>query len=629
MGLEGEWPQQFELAEFEELAGCELAFSENPLFEGRGLPPIEQRLPEEPMIVQPHEEIGTYGGTIRGIAKGLESGTSEIISWRFVSAVRMADDFQTIVPNVLKSYEWNDDYTELTWMLRKGHKWSDGEPFTADDILFWWEDIMLNEELTSNIPEQWVFGGAPAEFEKIDDITVKITFADPAPGLLTYLSVRPYAPWACKHFLKEFHIDYNADANDLAKAEGYDSWADLFRSYWNKWDDAMNRPELPTLNSHVLLEEPTTEHRIFVPNPYYFKVDTTGQQLPYINEIYETFIPDYQVMVLKIVAGEADAKTQTLELRSAPLLKENEAKGNYTLHLTGQGKGNVLYAFNRTSEDPVLREIFSDVRFNQAMSLAINREEISDLLFLGMAKPMQAVPHPSVSFMEPEMVTYMTEYDPDQANALLDEMGLEIGADGWRQRPDGQPLIIFFEYCQQAGPVEIHELVKDYWETVGVQIRLKELSTEAWRARVAANEQDIAVWHTDYGLEPQLIAAPYQLYPPFGPGTDQLLGVTWRDWYTTDGESGEEPPDDVKRLFELAEQFKTQLPGSDEYLAIGKEMVQIHLDNLFLIGTVGLAPKALVVSNRLGNTGAYVVGRTDYFYAYPYRGDQWFFKESD
>jgi peptide/nickel transport system substrate-binding protein len=627
MGLDGGEGHQFELAEYEELAGCKVTFTENPLFADQDLPPVEERLPEEPLVVQPYDEIGKYGGRWRGLAIALESGTSESISLRQPSIVRLADDLHTIVPDVAKSWQWNNDFTEITFVLRKGHKWSDGEPFTADDIVFWWEDIVLNEDYPFAVPAMWKPGGEPAKLEKIDDVTVRFTFAAPNPGLLVALSTSPFNEWAPKHFMEQFHIKYNPEANELAKQEGFEDWTLLFGSYWDRWADAMNRPGVPTLHSHILARKPTTEDRLFVANPYYFKVDTAGQQLPYINEHNEKFIPDREVWNLKIIAGEVDEKGQNLALTDYPLLKENEAKGNYTVQLNPGGSGEgALLVFNRTHPDPVLREIFSDVRWNQAMSLALNREEINEMVYLGLAVSYQAVPDISVPFVEDWMTTYMTEYDPEQANELLDEMGLERGADGWRRRPDGEPLIIFYEYCQQACPVSVHPLVKEYWETVGVQVKLKEISSDAWQTRMASNEADIAVWGNDHCFEPAILEDPsIQLCPSWG----ALTGIPWEEWYKSGGESGEEPPDDVKRLFELQEELPTTMPGSDEYLAIGKEMVEINLDNMFRIGTVGGLQVPTVVHNRLGNVPYFTAQIGDYFRTRSFGPYQWYIKESE
>lgn len=628
-GIASQYPQQFELGEFEAAAACKMEFSENPLHtqavsEGK-LPPLEERLPDEPLVVEPYDEIGKYGGTLQGISLAPGSGTTEFFSFRLATLVRMADDLHTIVPNVAKSWEVNDDYTEWTFVLRKGHKWSDGQPFTTDDIVFWFEDYILNPDLNPSVPSPWLVGGEPAKLTKVDEVTFKLTFAAPMPGLLTYLSITPNEPWAPKHAVTQYHIKYNPEANDLAQQQGFQTWVELFGTYFNKWPDLMDRPEVPTLDSHMLVEAPTTEHRIRVANPYYFKVDTAGQQLPYIDVHYENFIKEKELINLKIINGEVDMKAQSLDMASYPVYKENEANGNYTVQLP-PGFGGMIYAFNVTHPDPVLRAIFQDVRFKQAMSLAINREEINELLYFGLAKPSQAIPSPKTSFVEDWMSAYMAEYDPEQANSLLDEMGLTKDSNGFRVRPDGKPLAILLEYAQQAENVKNNELVKEYWEAVGVKVELKELTTEALRAHSATNEMDIGVWSYTFYHEPSMIGNPRRLQPPWGDGSMMMAGFPWYQWYSSNGAEGEEPPEEIKNIFSLVEQWKVTIPGSEQYITLGKELMKANLDGLYLIGTVIDIPGPTVISNRLGNVPLFTVQSSDFSRTVPFRVDQWYFK---
>ena len=633
MGLSSQWPEQFELSEYEQQTGCTLAYTDNPLFADKvasgELPPVQDRLPEEPLVVEPYHEIGQYGGRMESVSIAPESGTAETLSWRHVNLVRFDDDLQTIVPNVAKSWEWNDDYTELTFNLRKGHNWSDGEPFTVDDILFWYEDIRLNKDLFPEVPGDMMYGDEPYTIEKIDDTTFKYVFAVPAPGFLVGLARTYVQPWQPKHFLSQFHIKYNPQADELAKQEGYDDWVGLFRSYYHDWKDSYHRFGVPTLELHVLSDE-TTEFRIVSANPYYFKVDTAGQQLPYVNEQRETFIADKEVYNLKIIAGEVDLKGDALDLISYPLYKENEADGNYKVELPPAGLGaGMIYVLNITDKDPVLRQIFSDVRFKQALSLAMDRNEINEFVYLGLAEPMQGLPADPISnpYVTPEQASYMTQYDSDQANALLDEMGLQKGADGVRLRSDGKPLTILMEYCQQAGPILVNELVKQYWEAVGVKVELKEVSTEAFRARTLSNDQEVFLWKNDGTAGPALISDPQRLYPPFGTGLAEFTGDPWYRWWNSNGTEGEEPPADMQKMRDLAMEFATKVPYSDEWNQLGHEIVQLHLDNMIGIGTVGNVPAPVVINNRLGNVPEWTIQIWDYYFHYPFRVDQFFIKQ--
>src|SRR5512147_53286 len=256
----GAYPEQFELSEFETAANCKLTLTGREKYDERlvqykflpegDLPPLEERLPEEPLVVVPYDAIGKYGGRISGASVGPEAGNSEWLSVRHVNLLRFADDLQTIVPNMAKSFEWNSDYTELTITLRKGHKWSDGQPFTSDDIVFWWDDIVTNKDLYPEVPSYWVYGGEPMKVEAVDEVTVKFKFAAPAPAFTTLLSTTYTHEWAPKHFLMDKLAKYNPNADSEAKAEGFESWVARFIPlYYSDWEDATyhNQYGLPKL----------------------------------------------------------------------------------------------------------------------------------------------------------------------------------------------------------------------------------------------------------------------------------------------------------------------------------------------------------------------------------------------
>jgi peptide/nickel transport system substrate-binding protein len=634
----GVWPQQYEVAEFETAANCTMSFTGRTEYDERlvehgflpegDLPPLEERLPEEPLVVVPYDAVGQYGGRITGASIGPEAGNSEWLSVRHVNLLRFTDDLKTIVPNMAKSYEWNDDYTELTIVLRKGHKWSDGQPFTTEDIVFWFEDIVLNQELYPNPPSVWVYGGEPMQVEAVDDVTVKFKFAAPAPAFTTLLATTYTHEWAPKHYLMDKHIKYNPNANDEAIAEGFDSWTARFiPTYYSDWEDANHVYGLPKLEAWIKVEE-TPEHQLYVANPYYYKVDTAGQQLPYMDEVEEVYAPDAELIELKIVNGEIQYKAQSLQIGSLPLYQQNQDKGNYDIQMAQGASNGRTYVFNATHKDPVLAELFSDPRWNRAMSLALNREEINQALCFGLCEPTQGVPvHRTVSFAKPEWFTKDIEYDPDAANALLDEIGLEKGSDGFRLRSDGKPLIVNLIYAIQWGDPALHELAKEYWEAVGVRVELKEISTEAYRAMAASNDHDIQVTNSGTEVEAPLYSNPFRLYPPFGDAAlEPLFGGPWADWHNTNGEQGIEPPDDIKPLWDLTDQWKSSLPGSPEYISLGQQLVQVQVDRSMIIGTVTTTPAVTIVSRTLGNVPQETVNAFEYYRTYPYRTDQWFFK---
>ena len=628
-GIKTGYPQQLELDKFEKQTGKKLKFHENPLFAEKvkkgELPAVEKRLPQEPLVVMPYDEIGKYGGKLRGICIAYESGTSEVMAWRHANIVRFSDDVRTIVPNVAKAWKWNDNYTEITFTLRKGHRWSDGAPFTTDDVVFYMNDIILNKEIHKATPSPW--GPVGASVEKIDAVTVKFKFKKPYTGLLYYLGGGGsyFDLWAPKHFLKQYHIKYNPKANEEAKKNGFDNWVQQFGVYWNKWKDAVVASpyglKVPTLESH-LMTKISTQRRIFVANPYYFKIDTAGNQLPYIDTHHERFL-EKQLWPLEIMNGNVDQKSQNMPVDIYPTLKENETKGNYTLQLP-PGMAGPTFIFNQTDKDPVLRKIYSDVRFRYAMSLAINRDEVNEALFLGLTTPEQALPQ-NVPFVTEADKKFMAAYDPQGANKFLDEMGLKRGSDGIRLRSDGKPLTVLWEYTlQYVWSPEFPALIADYWRSVGVNVLLKEVTTQLTRDKQKSNTLDItSEWMPPY--EPTLLSQPENFVPPYSSAWP-IMGMPWLDWRTSGGKSGEEPPDWVKRLWEIADEWVTLVPGSSRYLELGKEMIKINQDNLSVIGTLSNVPLITVVSNRLGNVPQWTVNTYYYGYSYPYRADQWYFK---
>lgn len=646
MGYEGKFPYQFELSEYESLAGCTMTFSENPdiadlnarITNNPDLPPLEERLPEEPLVIQPYDAIGKYGGQLDGLSNNTEAGTSDLLAIRHVLFFRFSDDLVKIVPMVAKSWEWNEDLTELTIHLRKGHKWSDGQPFTAEDVVFWYNDIVLNPDIFEVAPTKWLFGGEPAEVTAPDETTVVWKFAVPSPGIVARFAVDFAQPFLPKHFFEQFHIKYNPDADALAQEQGFESWVDLVNLYYGSsdWKDVPS-PLLsgasdfvmPTLESHILVEESTTGRHL-VANPYFFIVDTQGNQLPYINEIDELYIPDDEVRNLKISNGEVDYKAQAVFVENFSLYKENEANGNYTVDLANGVGENTFYGFNLNHKDEGLREIFGDIRFRKALSLAINRDEIVEIVYLGQAEPMQATPADAntVEFVTEDHLTSFIDYDPDAANALLDEMGLvDTDGDGFRERLDGSNFTILLQFSNQGAPGKMHELVKTYWDAVGVRAEIKEVSSDEYRDNGSAGDLDVTVWKYDGTSGPAIVQNTEMTLPPFGGPFNPGQAYMWADWMSTDGAQGIEPPADVLRLYDVVDEFMQYPLGSEDSNRLGEELVSIHVDNLWKIGIAGNIKTPVVHHNTLKNWGPYPVKTYDYYWCYPYRPFQWFFEE--
>ncbi len=645
-GFSSKFPCQFELREFESQAKAKLSFNQNPdiakynkMITGNpaSLPAVKDRLPEEPLVVAPYHEIGKYGGVLKGLSKATESGTSDLLSIRHVNLVRYHDDLKTIVPNVAKAWKWNSDFTELTITLRKGHKWSDGEPFTAKDIVFWYNDLILNKDVYEKTPDRWLFAGKPMKVTALDDLTVKFTFPVPTPGILNRFAVDFGQPFQPMHFLKKFMPKYNADAENLAREKGLKNAAELLKKYYSgsDWKDVptpllsgFDKQVVPTLESHIVVDD-TATGRHMVANPYFHIVDTAGNQLPYISEIDEQYVKDKEVQNLKITNGEVTFKEQAVFIEDFPLLKENEKKGDYHVYLAPALGENVFYSFNTTVKDPVLARIFNDLRFRQAMSLALNRDEINEIVFLGQGTPMQSTPAEpaTVSFITDEQKNAFIQYDPEKSKALLKEMGLtDKDNDGILERPDGKPLVIRLLYSNQGTPVRLHELARDYWAAVGVRIDLKEVSSDEYRAGANNNELEVTTWKNDGISAPAISQDVTAMIPPFGDYFNPGTGFGWAAWKTSGGKDGVEPPADVKKLYELTEKFMQYPLNTPESNKLGKQIVDIHVKNLWKIGTVGEVVNPVMYRDDLGNYKTFRAKSYDYYWTYPYRSYQWFLK---
>lgn len=644
----GAFPQQFELAEFEGLANCTLEFAANPdaaalharLQGSKDLLPLADRLPAEPLVVAPYEQIGTYGGTLDMLSNATESGTTDMMSVRHVNLVRYSDDLTTIVPNVAKSWKWNDDYTQLTFNLRKGHKWSDGEPFGARDVKFWYDNLAIDTKVRENTKDYVLVGGEPMEVVVIDEVTVQFNLPSPKPGLLSHFAQSYAQGFQPMHFLGQFHPDVDANADANAKALGFETGYSVIAAYYggSDWMDTptpmLAHPELvgampfgaaPTLESHNVISE-TTEGRHYVANPYFFQVDTAGNQLPYISELDELFVGESEVRLLKLVNAEVDYKTQALNLDYAPLLLENQEKGNFTVTLEPEISMST-FSFNVTSEDMGKREAFGDLRFRQAMSVAINREEVNTAAYFGLGKAEQYVGFsPAPDFINDELLHSYAQFDPDMAKALLDEMGMvDTDGDGMRELPNGEALVLNLQVATQNISIKVVELVSQDWKNVGINSTVKEVTTDEYRSAQSANQLDVTMYGK--GMPAAVILGTSTLWvPPYDTYFDLRTAMLWGEYVESDGASGVKPPAYAYSMMDDINAFQAAVIGSDVSNEIGARMVKTMVDNLLFIGTVK-AVLPVYHSNNLHNFPEFKAQTGSFLRAYPYRGSQWYLTE--
>lgn len=564
------------------------------------LPPVDERLPSNPRIIPVVEEIGQYGGTWFRVAVG--PGDAGIINSRlsYENLVRWTEDGSGVIPNIAEDYEINDDSTEFTFFLRQGMKWSDGEPFTADDYLFYYEDFLLNEDLTPNFPT-WMRdpSGTPGVIEKVDDHTIKFVFEN-SYGLFIQMLAGPSASAMAdypKHYLRQFHPTYTdqAELDKLTQEAGFDNWWELFGDRRN-WQN----PEQPHIWSWLPVRVPPDLPIVADRNPYFYKVDPDGNQLPYLDKLQFDVVENIDLLNLKAIAGEIDMQFRHIIWTNYPLYIENADAGDYRVFQWTLAEGsNCLLHPNMNHKDPGLRELFENKDFRIALSHGIDREQIKELAYLGFGTPRQAALVPQSPFFKEEHATRYAEHDPDKANQILDEIGLtERDGEGFRLRLDGEPLTITIEYAPVFGPWrDVVQLVTDHWKEIGIRAIPKEEDRTLFNQRgLAGEEMDMGVWTMDRCLTP-LIEPWYFL--PYQGGTPPSTAAQWWTWYTSGGEEGEEPPPEVVRQYALYDQIKgasaSELPG------LAEEFFDNASENIWFIGTVGVLPHVGIVKNNFRN----------------------------
>ena len=592
------------------------------------LPPIEERLPAEPLVVQTIDTIGEYGGTLR-FAEAAASLWS-------ASTLRQSGLFQYDMENVnisvdmAKDYAFNDDLSEFTIFLREGLKWSDGEPFTTEDIMFWWEDIANDPDISPNGPGSfWTFQDGSTVFEAVSDTELKMTFPKPYPIILDRLgrSAISTDTWlfAPKHYLQNWHMKYNQDANDIAADEGFEDWTQAFQAHFRpaRWYE----PERPWTWKWVPVEE-TTDRVIFQRNPYYHAVDPEGNQLPYIDRVSVALISDQQTMTLRASSGDLDFETYYLNAADLPVYRANEETGNYQTLIAGQLRPSDLTLMpNRNVQDPVLNELFNSRDFRIALSVGIDRNRMNEALYFGLGRPYPGLPLPGNPYIPEEWTTLHIEHDPDQANQLLDSLGLtERDSDDFRLRSDGERLSLLIQVgVLEGNKMAACELVADDYLALGIETVCQLLEGSLFSERHLANELEIPTWHLDRGGR---FGRTNPLFWAFEDPGQQRWAPMWATWFASGGAEGMEPPQEIKDLNDLFIEWQGTEFGSDDFVRLGQEYFEYFANEVPMIGTVGFWPQPIVVSNRLHNvpTENLLWGSDTNFYP-PYFPEQWFISE--
>ncbi|MEM9813912.1 MAG: ABC transporter substrate-binding protein, partial [Pseudomonadota bacterium] len=362
-------------------------------------------------------------------------------------------------------------------------------------------------------------------------------------------------------------------------------------------------------------------------NPYFHQVDTTGQQLPYISRQDELYKNDNEVRILALVNGEVDYKSQSVQLPSAPLLLENQEKGDYTIQL----KPTIAlpaFSFNVTSPDEAKRAVFNSVDFRRAMSVAINRDELNEIAFFGLGVPQAYLGFSPIPEFAQEFATSGIEFDPEAATAALDALGMvDTDGDGFRELPNGDKIVLNMQFTTQGISGTVVEIVAQNWADVGLQTTVKEVTPDEYRAAQSANELDVQIWQQGTPVAIAL-GSSERFVPPYGSYFDHRVGMGWAEWIDSGGAAGIEPPQFAMDMIEDIAAFQQAVPGSADAAEIGARIAQTWAETFLMIGTVN-APAPIYVRNGLKNVPEFQTWSYEYYRTYPYRATQWFLAEDN
>lgn len=565
------------------------------------MPPVEQRLPKEPLkvtIAGEGKAVGQYGGTAR-ILIGGQRNISLMTVYGYTRLLRYDDKLQ-LQPDLLQSYEVQEGRI-FTFHLRPGLKWSDGEPVTTEDFRYALEDVAFNEELSKVTSPYLLVNGKAPVFEIIDDQTVRYTWEAPNPDFLPQIA----APQALgllmpAHYLKQFHKKYQTEEklDELVKANGEKKWTGLHINKARQYRP--ENPDLPVLDPWRNTTRPPSEQFVFERNPYFHRVDQDGRQLPYIDR-FVLNISSSSLIPAKTGAGETDLQAQNISFADYTFLKEAEATHPIKVKLWESGRGSRVALFpNLNFEDPVWKQVLRDVRFRRALSLAIDRNEINEAKFFGLSRPSADTVLPASPLYKDEYANAYTAFDPDQANALLDEMGLDKrGSDGVRLLADGRRAEIIVETAgEDALETDVLQLITDHWGKVGLKLVIRTSQTDVLRSRVIGGTTMMTVASgLDNGV-PTADMNPKALAPT---SHEQLQWPQWGIFVESAGEKGTETDmKEAKELYQLYDQWH-KAADTPARADIWHRMLSLYTSQVFSIGIVNAAQQPIVISSKLRN----------------------------
>ena len=563
------------------------------------LPAVEKRVPATPLVVRLDEagtQPGKHGGTLNTLI-GRSRDVRMLVVYGYSRLVGY-DRKLALNADILESYDVKEDRV-FTFKLRKGHRWSDGQPFTADDFRYFWEDVANNSELSpTGPPSDLLVEGVAPKFEVLDPLTVRYSWAKPNRDFLPRLAgASPLYIYRPAHFLKRFHKKYSPKVVESESKAGKRGWAAAHNKQDNMYQ--FDNPDLPTLEPWVNTTKLPADRFIAVRNPYFHRVDSRGLQLPYIDRVVMA-VAEGKLIPAKASAGESDLQAREVSFNNYTFLKKNEKLNNYKALLwrTGIGAHFALYP-NLNVNDPVWRTLVRDVRFRRALSMAIDRGLVNQVLYFGLGKESNNTVLPESPLFKESYQKRWAKFDKKAAEKLLDEVGLKRGPDGVRLLPDGRLLEIIVETAGESSEqADVLELIRETWKDAGIKLFTKPSQREVLRNRVFSGEALMSVWT---GLENGLATAdmsPDDLAPT---SQQQLQWPKFGQFHETSGKSGQTP--DIPEVIELAKQNAAwrAATSSAEREKAWQQMLSIHAEQQFVIGVISGVPQPVLVRTNLMN----------------------------
>ena len=563
------------------------------------LPPVAERLPKNPAVAK-MPEIGHQGGELRMLMASTKD-TRVLVAYSYARLVCYDKDYK-LVPDICESFTVEEGRI-FTFKLREGHKWSDGEPFTSEAFRYFWEDVANNQELMpTGVPKILTVGGKPAKVEFPDPLTVRYSWDKPNAEFLPQIAgASPLFIFRPGHYLKKYHKKYQ-DPEKLKQAveeAEQPSWAALHNRKDNQYKN--DNPKLPTLDPWALHNKPPAQRFIFTRNPYYYRVDEKGQQLPYADQVVFD-IADSKLIPAKANVGDSDLQARYIRFDNYTVLKDAEDKEQkFWVRLWEDGRGSKLALFpDLTTSDVVWRGVLRDVRCRRALSLAIDRDEINQAIYYGLGMPGANTVLPQSPLYKPEYTTAWSTLDIDQANSLLDEMGLtKRSDDNFRLLPDGRPMVVIVDTSgESTEETDVLQLIRDSWHKIGVDLFSKPSELEVFRNRIFAGDSIMAIGPgLDNGF-PSADMSPWEFCPTT---QQQYQWPKWGQYFETSGEAGENVDmPEAQKLFDLMEAWRAA-NDTGTRTGIWEQVLKIWSEQIYNIGTVANVPQPVVVSRHLHN----------------------------